>query len=274
MSRAAAGVNRSGFFPAGQHLAGECDMAVLMQDSPRIYIDFSEAAPFFPEREIALGADHARYLGTVLRLGPDASVRIFNAVDGEWEAVLLGIRKDRGSLRLVARCRAPVISRGPVLLFAPLKRDATDLVIRMGTEMGVSCFVPVTTVRTNTHRINPERLRAIAIEAAEQCERLDVPGISALQPLMAAVEDWPENKPLFAALERHEAALPGPLSTPYGLLVGPEGGFAPEEKRWLSAHDRICPLSLGPLVLRADTAVCAGLARLALSVECSISTEF
>ncbi|MCQ9154842.1 16S rRNA (uracil(1498)-N(3))-methyltransferase [Acidomonas methanolica] len=233
-----------------------------MQDAPRLYIDPGQAPLFRPDAELALSPDHARYLGTVLRLGPGDAVSVFNARDGEWDAILTGVRKDRGTLRLAERRRAPDIRVGATLFFAPLKRDATDLVIRMGTELGVSRFAPVMTARTNTHRLNAERLRAIAIEAAEQCERLDVPRIDDPVSLVQAVEAWPAELPLFAAMERFDGAAPLPRESPaeYGVLIGPEGGFAPEERRWIEGRSGVTPLSLGALVLRADTAACAALA--------------
>jgi len=154
------------------------------------------------------------------------------------------------------------------LLFALLKRDATDLAVRAATELGVADLYPVITERSNTHRMNAERLSAIAIEAAEQCERLTIPRLHPLSPMSTRLADWPSNRRLFGTLERSDAPplLPPapevPQSRPVALLVGPEGGFAPAELDVLRAHPFVTAVSLGPRILRAETACIAGLALL------------
>ncbi|WP_230976905.1 16S rRNA (uracil(1498)-N(3))-methyltransferase [Acetobacter garciniae] len=223
-----------------------------------------------PGATCAMQADHARYLGTVLRRQPGDEVRLFNAVAGEWRASIVHIRKDRGEFRLERPLRAPSPVPGLKLAFALLKRDATDLVLRMGTELGVSEFLPVMTERTNTHRINPQRLCAIATEAAEQCERLDVPHVAQPQSLAALLGGWPQTSRLFTAMERMDMREGGadrtglhPLRDAQpgdGLLVGPEGGLSEAECQLLLNRPFVVPVSLGPLILRADTAVAAGLA--------------
>ncbi|GBQ16161.1 RsmE family RNA methyltransferase [Swaminathania salitolerans] len=249
-----------------------------MQDSPRLHLA-PETLQGQAGETIALAPGHVRYLATVLRLGEGDLIRVFNVRAGEWEARLGALRKERGSATLVRQLRPPSLPSGDVtLLFAPLKRDATDLVIRMGTELGVTRFCPVVTDRTNTHRINDERLSAIAAEAAEQCERLDVPEIAPLEPLTRHLQDWPDTMPVYLALERHETgdrdgtpARPcDPVPESYGLLIGPEGGFSEGERRFLLEHPRIQAISLGALVLRADTAVATGLAQLAFRARRSI----
>ncbi|WP_025885785.1 16S rRNA (uracil(1498)-N(3))-methyltransferase [Asaia prunellae] len=238
-----------------------------MQDAPRLYLDL----PLSPEGEgVVLNADQMRYLATVLRLQNGDILHVFNEEAGEWEAQLEIHRKDRGQAVLRTRVRPPEETSGPVLVFAPLKRDATDLVLRMGTEMGVTRFCPVITERTNTHRINADRFRAIAIEAAEQCERLDIPHIDPLRSLTQLLDEWDDQIPLFAALERQECPDVARVVGNHALLVGPEGGFSESERRLLSAQKAIIPISLGKRILRADTAVVAGLARLAFYVSQSI----
>jgi len=238
-----------------------------MQDAPRLYLDL----PLPPEGEgVVLNADQMRYLATVLRLQNGDILHVFNEEAGEWEAQLEIHRKDRGQAVLRTRVRPPEKTSGPVLVFAPLKRDATDLILRMGTEMGVTRFCPVITERTNTHRINADRFRAIAIEAAEQCERLDIPHIDPLRSLTQLLDEWDDQIPLFAALERQECPDVARVVGTHALLVGPEGGFSESERRLLSAQKAIIPISLGKRILRADTAVVAGLARLAFYVSQSI----
>ncbi|MFT9126304.1 MAG: RsmE family RNA methyltransferase, partial [Acetobacter fabarum] len=169
---------------------------------------------------------------------------------------------------LERQLRAPQPCPPLRLAFALLKRDATDLVLRMGTELGVTEFLPLVTERTNTHRINPERLHAIAVEAAEQCERLDIPAIAQVQTLPALLGSWPQQTSLFAAIERLDERESTPPPTPRlvqegdGLLIGPEGGLSDGECQTLLKRPFVAPISLGSLVLRADTAVVAGLALL------------
>ncbi|MBS1024206.1 16S rRNA (uracil(1498)-N(3))-methyltransferase [Gluconobacter cerinus] len=233
----------------------------MSRSDPRLYLEVPDV-PFTEGLELPLPASQAHYLGNVMRQSTGDPVRVFNARDGEWNAIIQTLRKDKGTVRLGTRERAPQVTEGVELLFAPLKRDATELVIRMGTELGVTCFRPVVTERTNTHRLNLDRLALIASEAAEQCERLDIPEIQPLEPLKSVLAEWPEDKPLFAALERRPGA-DGPLVAS-ALLIGPEGGFSDAEVALLQKHPAVHAMTLGPLVLRAETAVCAGLARLAL----------
>jgi len=234
-----------------------------MQDSPRLYIDPQGFSDFVANADLPLSPNHARYLGTVLRLEAGAEVRVFNAQAGEWRAEIEAIRKDRGSLRLISQDRPPSLEQGPTLVFAPLKRDATDTVLRMGTELGVSRFVPVVTERTNTHRLNIERLQSTAIEAAEQCERLDVPKIDELRELSVVLSEWNADMPLYAALEREGLSDSKKIEKPYGVLIGPEGGFSANERQFLLRQPFVRAISLGSLILRADTAACAALALLA-----------
>lgn len=236
----------------------------MSRSDPRLYVPVSETA-FVEGLTVPLPPGQAHYLGNVMRQGVGCAVRVFNERDGEWVAEIAALKKDRGSI-LLHRCeRAFVPTQGVELLFAPLKRDATELVIRMGTELGVTRFRPVVTERTNTHRLNLERLSVIATEAAEQCERLDVPEILSPESLRTVLAAWAEDRPLFAALERRpgeDAAVQAAA-----LLIGPEGGFSDTEVALLRRHAAVHALSLGPLVLRAETAVCAGLSRLAARAQ-------
>ncbi len=233
--------------------------------APRLFVD----SPMAEGVELAASAAHAHYLGTVLRLGPGALVRLFNGVDGEWLAVAntgSGRRAARQGMTLTVqrRTRPQVAENGPWLIFALLKRDATDLVVRQAVELGVSQILPVATERTNTARINEDRLRAIALEAAEQSERLTIPVIQAPQRLESLLAAWPPGRRLFAAFERSADAPPSP-SPNHGeaaLLIGPEGGFTPGEREMLRRLPFVAPISLGPFVLRAETAAAAGLALL------------
>jgi 16S rRNA (uracil1498-N3)-methyltransferase len=226
--------------------------------SPRLFVPdaLAEGA------EIAATPAQAHYLGTVLRHGPGAPLRLFNGRDGEWGARLAAIRKDRATLVVETRTRLQAPEPDLWLVFAPLKRDATDLVVEKATELGAAALLPVFTERTNTARLNPDRLRAIATEAAEQCERLTVPHLAEPRRLADLLAGWPAGRRLVAALERADAPSPTPSAGPTALLVGPEGGFAPAEATLLLRHPAVRPVSLGPRVLRAETAAIVGLALL------------
>lgn len=204
----------------------------------------------------------AHYLGTVMRRGPGATLRLFNGHDGEWEARI--VAQSRTAVRLeVTEQRRPQGQEPDLwLAFAPLKRDAIDLVAQKATELGAAALLPVLTRRTVAARVNLDRLAAIATEAAEQCERLTVPRIAPPLPLPDLLAAWPSGRVLFAAVERAAAPPLPPCRGPCGLLTGPEGGFAPEELDELDRHALVKPASLGPRILRAETAAIVGLALL------------
>jgi 16S rRNA (uracil1498-N3)-methyltransferase len=189
-------------------------------------------------------------------------LRLFNGRDGEWEARIRVLRRDRASLVAERQMRPQAAEPDLWLAFAPLKRDATDLIVQKATELGAAKIMPVLTERTNAARINLGRLHAIAIEAAEQCERLTVPAVEEPRRLPAVLADWPADRRLVAALERTEAPPVEPSRGPAALLIGPEGGFTEAELEALRRHPLVDAASLGPRVLRAETAAIVGLALL------------
>jgi 16S rRNA (uracil1498-N3)-methyltransferase len=148
------------------------------------------------------------------------------------------------------------------LIFALLKRDATDLVVQKATELGVSALWPVLTARTGAQRVNLTRLHAIALEAAEQSERLTVPAIHEPRPLTVLLRSWPADRRLFVAAERSAAPPIVATAELTALLVGPEGGFSAAELDALRERPLVTLVNLGPRILRAETAAIAGLARL------------
>ncbi len=233
--------------------------------TPRLFVP----TPLAAGTEIPATPAQAHYLGTVLRQAPGAALRLFNGTDGEWRARLAAIRKDRATIAVETLLRPQAPEPDLWLLFAPLKRDATDLVVQKATELGASEIHPILTARTNTARINPDRLRAIATEAAEQSERLTVPRMADPLPLAARLAAWPPGRRLLAAIERSDAPPPRPRPRldpgPAALLIGPEGGFTPAEVELLRRHADVEPISLGPRILRAETACIAGLALLLLA---------
>ena len=230
-----------------------------MSHIARLYVE----APLARDQSVTLGADQSRYLTRVMRLQPGAKVRVFNGVDGEWHCVLDGSPK-AAVLRPVERKREQ--SQGPdlALLFAPIKKARTDFIIEKATELGVRSIQPVVTDYGQTQRVRTDRFRSLAIEAAEQTERMDLPSIFEAVPLTTALSNWPEDRPLIFCDESADAA---PLSNqtavlkgkPASILIGPEGGFSPKERQMLRALDFVTPITLGPRILRAETAVVSAL---------------
>ena len=228
---------------------------------PRLFVK----SPLSTDADIVLNRDQAHYLANVLRLKAGAQVLVFNGVDGEWCARVTAIGKRDMSLLVEHQTRLQ--ETGPDLhyLFAPIKRARVDYMAQKATEMGASVLRPVVTRRTIAERVKVERLEANAIEAAEQCGILRVPEVRTPQNLEDVLASWDEKRLLIFADE--SAAVSSPLdalaphaSRPHAVLIGPEGGFDPEEREMLLRRDFVLPVSLGPRVMRADTAAVACLA--------------
>lgn len=237
-------------------------MAIHDFTSERLFLD----APLQAGERIALSAEQANYLRNVLRLEAGAELLVFNGRDGEWRARLDQPAKRSVSLDVLAKVREQ--TGGPAIdyLFAPLKRARLDYMVQKAVELGVARLAPVITRRTIAERVNLARMRANAIEAAEQCGVLRLPAIAEPQRLEAALESWEPTRPLVVCDEAAPIASPiaalAKLSVgaPVGVLVGPEGGFAPEERAALNARPFVVTISLGPRIMRADTAAVAALA--------------
>jgi 16S rRNA (uracil1498-N3)-methyltransferase len=214
---------------------------------------------------VALTPEAANYLVNVLRLKPGARVLAFNGRDGEFAANLQGERK-RAALYLIARTREQERPPPVDYLFAPLKHARLDYMAQKAVEMGVRSLRPVVTRRTQGGRVNLERLAANAREACEQCGVIWRPEILAPQPLAAALADWPAGRLLVFCDEDAPTANPldalaaAPDAAEVGLLIGPEGGFTDEERDAIGRLPQALRLSLGPRILRADTAAVAALA--------------
>jgi 16S rRNA (uracil1498-N3)-methyltransferase len=206
----------------------------------------------------------AHYLLNVMRVGVGDRLRVFDGASGEFEAVVEGVSRKAVSLRIGARTRVMEPPPDCWLCFALLKRQKTDLVVEKATELGVARILPVITARTQADHVNLDRLRAIAIEAAEQCERVSVPEIAAPVSLETLIAGWPARC-LFVADERRTSAVLSSTSAgmgPRALLVGPEGGFTEAELDGIAAGTLTTRVSLGRRILRAETAAIAGLALL------------
>jgi 16S rRNA (uracil1498-N3)-methyltransferase len=231
---------------------------------PRLWIDQRLAKGV----SCPLDDAQARYLRQVLRRADGDPVRPFNAVDGEFDARLVAVGRHGAELAL-DRCRRPPLPEpGPWLLFAPLKRQATDWLVEKATELGAERLVPVVTRRTTAERVTVPRLAAIARESAEQCGRLTVPTVAGPVALYRLAADWPADRLLLVArpptdgpgLAAGDTAARYAGGAPFALLVGPEGGFAPGELDALREIPLLHAIALGPRVLRAETAAIAGLA--------------
>jgi 16S rRNA (uracil1498-N3)-methyltransferase len=214
---------------------------------------------------VELTPGQAHYLRSVLRLGAGAAVAAFNATDGEWRGRIAEIGKNGVRLTVERRIRPPTPEPDLWLLFAPIKRTRLDWLVEKATELGASTLLPVWTARTQAERLNLERLRAHAIEAAEQSERLSVPELQSPETLGRVLAAWPEGRRLIVCDESGagepigEAAARLPAG-PTALLVGPEGGFDQTELDALSKLSFVSRVGLGPRVLRAETAAVAALA--------------
>lgn len=225
----------------------------------RLYVDSALAAG----QPVDLTADQAHYLFGVMRLGPGAAVLLFNGRDGEWRARVDAAGKRGG--RLICEEKTAPLRLPPDLwlLFAPIKKARTDFIVEKAAELGVARIVPVQTDFTNAERIRQDRLQAHAVEAAEQCGGTTVAEVAALVPLARLLADWdPGRRILWAdeSLSGPHATLAGQARGPWAILIGPEGGFSEAERARLLSRPFVVPVSLGPRILRADTAAVAALA--------------
>ena len=231
-----------------------------MKTTPRLHVESELAAG----RELALARDQAHYLTHVLRLAPGYPVRVFNGRDGEWLAYLTTVAKKTASLR----CERRVADAAPPpdidYLFAPLKHGRIDYAVQKATELGARRLIPVITARTVAERVNLERLRANAVEAAEQCNLVFVPEVLDPLKLDRVLAQWQKGRALVYCDETADVADPiaalRDVKTPAALLIGPEGGFTDQERALLKFLPFVTAISLGPRILRADTAGVAALA--------------
>ena len=230
-----------------------------MKTTPRLHVEESLA----PGREIPLARQQGHYLAGVLRLAPGDPVRVFNSRDGEWLAYLAAVTKKAVSLRCekqVAEVRQP-----PDIdyLFAPLKHARLDYVVQKATELGARRLRPVITARTIAGRVNLDRMKANVVEAAEQCNLVFVPEVLEPEKLEQILAQWDGQRALVYCDETAAIANPlvalAKLKTPAAILIGPEGGFTGEEKALLKSLSFVTAISLGPRVMRADTAAVAAL---------------
>ncbi len=230
----------------------------------RLYVE----APLAAGQAVVLAAAQSHYLKNVMRTAAGAAVRLFNGRDGEWLATIESLGKKGAALAVTARTRRQQPEPDLWLCFAPIKKARIDFVAQKACEMGVSALQPVMTRHTQVTRVNTERLRANAIEAAEQCARLSVPDVFPPRKLDDLVAGWPAGRHILL-LDETQTGIPivdtlrrrgNARGRPWAVFVGPEGGYAPEELDLLRRLPNVTPVGLGGRLLRADTAAIAALA--------------
>jgi 16S rRNA (uracil1498-N3)-methyltransferase len=224
---------------------------------PRLFV----ATALAERATVELDADQANYLGNVMRLGPGAELLLFDGHSGEWLARISEAAKKRMTLSVERQTREPETIPDVWLAFAPVKRTQTDWLVEKATELGAARLLPVMTQRTVAQRVKLQRLQAIAIEAAEQCGRTVLPLLDEPVPLARLLDDRDAGRRLYFADESggetaRETFAPGPAM----ILIGPEGGFTDQERDAIRTARNAVPVSLGPRILRAETAALAALA--------------
>ncbi len=243
-----------------------------MSTIPRLFVkaDLSLGAP------LALTSEQANYLFRVLRLKVNDTVRVFNGRDGEWHAVITEAMRSAGFLRLDEQIIEQADIGDLQLLFAPLKKTCTDFVVEKATELGATLIQPVITKRTQTTTVRVSRLEKIVEEAAEQTERLDIPLVGQPIQLFEALKKWNSERRLIYCDEAGDSpdenwggksgravpmveAISAVEDGLAAILIGPEGGFSSEEREFLRQQEFVIPVSLGPRILRAETAAVSAL---------------
>lgn len=232
----------------------------MAKTTPRLHVE----APLSAAAEFALPKDQGHYLATVLRMGAGDAVRLFNNADGEWLAYITEAGKKSVSLRCEKNVHAAIPPPDIDYLFAPLKHQRLDYLVQKATELGARRLRPIITARTIAERVNLDRMKANVIEAAEQCNLVFVPEVLEPQKFETALHDWEATRTLIFCDET--ATISDPLQAlkavkiPAAIIVGPEGGFTELERQHLKSLPFVIGISLGPRIMRADTAAVAVLA--------------
>ena len=220
---------------------------------------------------VPLARDKAHYLFSVMRLARGDTLALFNGRDGEWRAEVTEAGKRAGALRCVEQTRPQSLPPDLWLLFAPIKKARTDFIVEKAAEMGARRILPVQSEFTNAERVRRDRLQAHAVEAAEQCGGVFVPEVAEYAGLDRVLVDWPEGRHLVwcdeaRAGEAADFASGLMRGAPGAVLIGPEGGFSAGERARIGALPQARVMSLGPRILRADTAAVAALTRWQLAL--------
>ncbi|MCB0055570.1 MAG: 16S rRNA (uracil(1498)-N(3))-methyltransferase [Caldilineaceae bacterium] len=220
----------------------------------RLYVEHALGAA----QPVPLTREQAHYLFGVMRLGQGDRVALFNGADGEWQAEVAEAGKKGGILVCAEQSAPQALPPDLWLMFAPVKKARTDFIVEKAVEMGARRILPVTTDHTNSERIRQDRLQAHAIEAAEQCGGTFVPEVAEMARLADVLARWPDNRQLmFCDEAAGGGGLAGAARGPWAILIGPEGGFSQSERARLTAMPQAITVSLGPRILRAETAALA-----------------
>ncbi|MEL6644501.1 MAG: 16S rRNA (uracil(1498)-N(3))-methyltransferase [Pseudomonadota bacterium] len=225
----------------------------------RLYVDH----PLGAGQSVPLNRDQANYLFAVMRLGPGAQIAVFNGREGEWAAEVAEGSKRGGTLTVGAQTAPQRMPPDLWLLFAPIKKARTDFIVEKAAELGVARILPIQTEFTNSERIRRDRLQAHAVEAAEQCGGTYVPEVGDLTKLTTALENWPADRRILfcdeALAGEGQSSLADASHGPWAIIIGPEGGFSDGERARLREMPLATSISLGPRILRADTAAVAAI---------------
>ena len=208
-------------------------------------------------QSVPLNKDQAHYIFSVMRKSIGETILIFDGNNGEWEASIEEISKKSGVLFCIKQTKPQIMPPDLWLFFSPLKKVRTDFIVEKATELGVAKIIPVQTEHTNADRIKLTRLSAHAIEAAEQCGGTYVPKIEELQKIKEVLENFPPDRSLLFCDEKLQASrinFKNLKKGKWAILVGPEGGFSEIERNYLKGLKFTFSISLGPRILRADTA--------------------
>ena len=208
-------------------------------------------------QSVPLNKDQAHYIFSVMRKSIGETILIFDGNNGEWEASIEEISKKSGVLLCIKQTKPQIMPPDLWLFFSPLKKVRTDFIVEKATELGVAKIIPVQTEHTNADRVNLSRLSAHAIEAAEQCGGTYIPKIEELQKINEVLENFPPDRKLLFCDEKLQASevnLENLKKGKWAILVGPEGGFSEIERNYLKGLKFTLSISLGPRILRADTA--------------------
>ncbi|WP_019053444.1 16S rRNA (uracil(1498)-N(3))-methyltransferase [Sphingobium xenophagum] len=229
------------------------------QSAPRLHVETQLGDGV----SVPVDGNPAHYLISVMRVKPDDIVLLFDGRSGEWAARARDIRKRDLILECIRQTRPPESVPDFWLCCAPIKKGRIDLIAEKACELGVAKLQPVLTRRAVVDKLNLDRLHAHLVEAAEQCGRTSLPYLAAMVKLDALLRDWPQDRHLFFADETGGAPLAAAFAAhpgPAAFLIGPEGGFDPAEREAIRAHPRAVAVSLGPRILRAETAAIAATA--------------
>ena len=234
------------------------------QTLTRLYID----AVLTQKTSIHLNKEQSHYLATVMRMKAGFELLVFNGKDGEWRARITGADKRSVTLEITKQTRQQTAEPDVWLVFAPIKKARLDFIAQKATELGISALMPVMTSRTIVDRVKSERMEANALEAAEQCERLNIPAVHTPEKLLAVLDTWPQDRMIMfcdedlsgtSAIETLQDAHRRYPHRPWAIIIGPEGGFDDAERTRIKALPGCVTVSLGPRILRADTAAMAAI---------------